>query len=311
MMAIVLHLQGRRVTRAEDLAGHFEVSLRTIYRDVSALSEAGVPVVAEAGVGYSLMKGYYLPPIMFTEDEAAALGMAAMALSQASDPSLEASIRSALLKVRAALPLAQRHRLDRIENLVTFAAGRRCGGDDGGGAPLVDVQACLAEGRVARIDYRAGGRQEISSRIVEPLGLVRYLERWHLIAWCRLRGDYRDFRVDRIERLETLGEKAPLRDDFDMQDYLSRQGQRERPARVRIFFAEPSVDRAKREWSLGLADEERAEGGSILTLATGELDWMIGWLLSFCDRASVIDPPELRARLADEARRLTEHHARG
>ena len=74
-MAIVMRLQGRRVVRAEDIAAHFEISVRTVYRDIAALGEAGIPILAEPGVGYGLVKGYHLPPVMFTVEEASALNM--------------------------------------------------------------------------------------------------------------------------------------------------------------------------------------------------------------------------------------------
>lgn len=310
LMGITLLLQGRRVTRAEDIAGHFEISLRTVYRDIAALSELGVPIVAEAGIGYSLMKGYFLPPITFTEDEAAALGMAAMALRRTSDPSLEASIKSALLKVKAALPREQRDRLERIEKSVAFGWGRREGLEDNSVARLVDIQRSLAEGRALQIDYRTGGLGDASRRHVEPLGLVYYLERWHLIAWCRLRDAYRDFRLDRVDRLVVLPEKVERRREFVLGEYLESQRSVDTQIATRIFFRQFSVDRAKREWSLGLVSEERVDGGSILDLTTGNLEWMVGWLLSFRDNADVLEPLELRNRLAEEARALWERYAR-
>jgi predicted DNA-binding transcriptional regulator YafY len=88
LVAIVLRLQGRRVVRAEELAAHFEISVRTVYRDVAALCEAGVPVVAEPGVGYSLVKGYHLPPVTFTAEEASALSIGGMLVERLTDNSL-------------------------------------------------------------------------------------------------------------------------------------------------------------------------------------------------------------------------------
>lgn len=306
-MGITLLMQGRRVVRAEDIARHFEISLRTVYRDVSALSEVGVPVIAEAGVGYSIMKGFSLPPIMFTEDEAAALGMAAMALSRTSEASLDASISSALIKVRAALPQKQKDRLERVERSVKFGWSEDKA-RDGGVGRLVDIQACMTDGRALRIDYRTGGREEVRTRVVEPLGLIHYLEKWHMIAWCRMREDYRDFRLDRIEKLEGLEERFDPHIDFSLEEYTKRQRSVDTPIRVKIFFKEFSVDRAKREWSLGLEDEERVTGGSILTLATGKLDWMLGWLLSFRGSARVVEPRELSEGLAEEAKALWKLH---
>src|SRR5271154_742128 len=115
LVAMVLHLQGRRVVRAEELATHFSVNIRTVYRDIAALGEAGVPISGEAGVGYCLMKGYQLPPVMFTADEATSLFVGGELVKQFTDASLHGPMTSALDKLRAVLP---RDRQDHVERLV-------------------------------------------------------------------------------------------------------------------------------------------------------------------------------------------------
>ena len=123
LVAMVLHLQGRRVVRAEELAGHFEVNIRTVYRDIAALGEAGVPISGEAGVGYCLMKGYQLPPVMFSVEEATSLFVGGELVKQYTDASLHTPMVSALDKLRAVLP---RDRQDHIEKLTqrTLVYGR-------------------------------------------------------------------------------------------------------------------------------------------------------------------------------------------
>jgi predicted DNA-binding transcriptional regulator YafY len=118
LTAMILMLQGHRVVTAEQLAEHFELSVRTVYRDISALGEAGVPIVAEAGVGYSLMRGYHMPPVMFTEEEAAALFTSGELCEQFGDESLKQSMKGALLKVRAALPDDRKDFLRRLGDVL-------------------------------------------------------------------------------------------------------------------------------------------------------------------------------------------------
>ncbi len=307
LMAMTLFLQGRRLARAEDIARRFEISLRTVYRDMAALSEAGVPIVAEAGVGYSLMKGYYLPPIMFSVDEASALGTAGLALRRTSDASMARVMESALAKIRAAMPDEQRRRLERIETSVGFETRGGDRNSEGAAATLLRAQEALAESRLVSLVYRSGSRQERSVREVEPMGLVFYLEYWHLIAWCRLRGGMRDFRLDRIEKMEALSEKVDSR-EFDADAFLKRCLHPDKVIETRIRFARMQVDRAKREWSLGLLGEERLADESILTLSTGDLDWMVGWLLSFREGVEVLEPKELKERLRVAAEELAIHH---
>ncbi len=200
MLATILLLQSRRVTKAEDIAGHFEISLRTVYRDIAALGEAGVPIVAEAGVGYGLLKGYSVPPVMFTAEEAGALFLGGEMVGRLTDPSLQSPVSSALLKIRSVLPRAQQDHLDRLEKATALfvPSGKTRQAPQ---AVLAQIQRALAQRRVLSIDYLAAGREEPTPRDVEPLGLIYYSDRWHLIAYCRLRQDYRDFRTDRMQDL--------------------------------------------------------------------------------------------------------------
>jgi predicted DNA-binding transcriptional regulator YafY len=140
---------------------------------------------------------------------------------------------------------------------------------------------------------------------------MHYLAHWHLVAWCRLRGDFRDFRLDRIEGLVTLTEIFPVREGFQLGDYLERMRERHTGVKIRVKFSEPSAARARREWCLGLLGEEKAADGVVMTLATGELDWFVGWLLSFGTQATVLEPEELRQRLVTAAEMAAMHHKNG
>src|SRR6202161_1452391 len=116
LLALILYLQYTRVVTAEEMAQHFGLTIRPIYRDLAALGEAGVPIAAEAGVGYTLMKGYNLPPVNFTAEEASALVTAAMLVQQFTDESIRAQMSSALLKVRAILPRDRQEQIARLES---------------------------------------------------------------------------------------------------------------------------------------------------------------------------------------------------
>lgn len=271
LMALVLYLKGRRITRAEEIAQHFELSLRTVYRDMAALSEAGVPTMAEAGVGYSLMKGYHLPPVMFTPEEAGALTMAGVLTRQMTDESMDGSMRSALLKIRAILPKEQQDRIERIEK------GTRLSGRRGieKKVDILDLQRALAERRVVHISYRAGGREEITHREVEPLGLVHYLEHWHLIGWCRLRSDSRDFRLDRIVSMKVEDEQFSQRPGVTLESIVENERNME-CVRARIRFSRRVSERARRDWALGIVDEVHDANGVELILETGAYEWMVG-----------------------------------
>src|SRR6266513_1557724 len=122
LMAIVVRLQSRRVVRAEDIAAHFEISVRTVYRDIAALGEAGIPIMAEPGVGYGLVKGYHLQPVMFTAEEASALFLGGKLVEHLTDASLWKQMESALLKIRSVLPRDRQDYLDRLERSTEVVA---------------------------------------------------------------------------------------------------------------------------------------------------------------------------------------------
>ncbi len=309
LVAMVMFLQGRRVVRAADLAAHFEVTERTVYRDISALSEAGVPIAGEAGVGYSLMKGYQLPPVMFTAEEATSLFVGGELVKQFTDASLQVPMVSALDKLRAVLP---RDRQDHVERLArqTLVMGRSGNSPDPVAQPwLLPVQQGVVQRRVLHLVYRGKERDEDTMRDVEPLGVVFYGGAWYLVAWCRLRKDYRHFRVDRIKRLDVRGETFPLRHDFSLAKHMEESVPKRETIAVRIWFHRRAQERARRESYATLIEGEKRDGGAVFSLYTYSLEWMARWLLGFGDWAEAVGPVRLRELVRDEAAKIVRQHS--
>ena len=305
LLALILFLQSRRVTTAEQMAEHFELSVRTIYRDIAALGEAGVPIVSEAGVGYSLMRGYHLPPVHFTAEEASALVTGGLLVEQFADASVKSQVHSALLKVRAILPRDDKERLSRLEDGLATTAHSESPPQ----ADLSLLQQALTERKVLRFNYQSAGKMKATERLVEPLGLIHYLERWHLIAWCRACEDYRDFRTDRMDNVTALREAFAPRQDFSLAKYMRTK--MPAPAlRARVQFTPLAADRAKREWWLGIVSEEQTSGGIVLTLAAVDWERLVGWLLSFGPQAAVLAPASLRKQVVAAAKSAAAHHAK-
>jgi predicted DNA-binding transcriptional regulator YafY len=297
LVAMVMHMQGRRLVRAEDMAAHFEVSVRTIYRDISALGEAGVPITGEAGVGYSLVRSYHLPPVMLTTDEAAALFVGAEMVRHFTDASMSAPMTAALDKLRAVLPPDRKEHIERLARQ-TVVMGRMCNGNgahDPAAQPwLLAVQRGVAGRRVLRLTYRGAGKTEATAREVEPLGVVFHSGAWYLVAWCRLRKDLRHFRVDRVQQLEMLPEMFPARTEFSLARHLDAQMSKTDTVPARVWFADGVQERAKKESYATLVEELRRDGGAEFSLYTYSLAWMARWILSFGAEAEALEPLELR-----------------
>jgi predicted DNA-binding transcriptional regulator YafY len=307
LMATILLLQGRRVIKAEDIAGHFEISLRTVYRDIAALSEGGVPIVAEAGVGYSLMNGYSMPPVMFTPEEAGALFLGGELVEHLTDPSLQAQMRSALLKIRSVLPRPHQDQLDRLKK--TTALMIHPPASNGKSlAVLTQLQNALAQRRVLAMRYQTRGEGEPTRREVEPLGLIFYSDHWHLIGYCRLRRDFRDFRTDRITELSIRTELCPPRPDFSVRDYINSWRDRHQNVEIRVKVAKHASDRFRRAWPGGVVGEKAVKDGFVMTILADECDWLVNWLLPYGSAVEVISPGTLRAGLAGKALEIARHH---
>ncbi len=310
LVAMVMHLQGRRLVRAEEMAQRYEVSVRTVYRDMAALGEAGVPIAGEAGVGYSLVKGYHLPPVMLTADEVAALFVGGEMVKQFTDASLSAPMGAALDKLRAVLPRDRQEQVERLARQTVVLGRPGSATPDPAAQPwLRPVQVGVVQRRVLRMTYRTGSRGDDTARNVEPLGVVFYGGAWYLVAWCRLRKDFRHFRIDRIQQLEVLGEVFPVRPDFSLSRHLDREVDRRDAVPTRIWLSQRAQQRARTESYATLVEESQRDGGAEFSLYSFSLEWLARWLLSFGADAEAIAPAKLRELVRAEADRVVRQHA--
>jgi predicted DNA-binding transcriptional regulator YafY len=304
---MVMFLQGRRVVRAEELARHFEVNIRTIYRDVVALSEAGVPVMGEAGVGYSLVKGYHLPPVMFTAEEAIALFIGGEMVKQFADASLRGPMESAVMKIRSVLPRERQDDIDRLTRATAiFGTARSQTGLDQ--RTLLPIQQAIVSLRVLRMTYRGQARGDETAREVEPLGLTFHGGTWYLVAWCRLRKDYRYFRLDRVKTLEVLGERFSTRPDFSLREYLANNLATSDTIPVKVWFSADAMERVRRESYTGVIAERPADGGAEVEMRTFSLEWLARWVLSFGREAEARSPEKLRGLVRREAEAVLQRY---
>jgi predicted DNA-binding transcriptional regulator YafY len=294
-MAILLELQARPSVRAEDLAQHFEVSVRTMYRDLEALSESGVPLVATPGKGYQLMDGYFLPPLAFTASEAALLVLGGEFIKQRVDAELHKTASSALQKLHTVLPQDKREAVTRWRGELLFSPMARASDDP----RLPALRAAMQDRRVVRLQYHAFRRAQPEEREIEPISMLYFGERWHVGAYCRLRQGPRLFRLDRIDSFDVLAEHFTLTQRHVIPDYSDDWKAGAPEVRVRFH---PAVERWVRERQpFTFVREERDEHGPVFVYAVRREDDLVRWLLAWGASAEVLSPPELRARLAAEA----------
>ena len=217
LTAILTHLQTKRLITSTGLAQRFGVSVRTIYRDIKALEQAGVPIVTEDGKGYSLMEGYKIPPVMFSESEANALVTVEQLVLKNSDSSLVKEYTEAINKVKAVLLSPTKEKTELLANRVAISPALP---QTNTSSSLTLIQKALTAFKVLHIVYQSQHKNETTERQIEPFALYYSLQEcWAVIAYCRLRKDYRMFRLDRILKIESL-ERSFTPHKLTLQEYL-------------------------------------------------------------------------------------------
>lgn len=217
MTSILNLLKSKRILTATDIAQKFDISVRTVYRDIRALEASGVPVVTVEGKGYSLMEGYTLPPLMFTEDEANALVTAEHLISKSKDESLNKNFQDALTKIKAAFRYNLKEKSEMLSDRIMILGnwGRQTTSNT-----LSKIQTAITGRILTQIKYQKPDDEDVSTRMIEPVAVYSINENWILISWCHLRNDYRAFRIDRILSFEPQNQTFEDR-NFDIKQYFS------------------------------------------------------------------------------------------
>lgn len=297
LSAILIQLQSRRLVKAQHLADKFSISLRTVYRDVHALQEAGVPVIGEAGTGYSLMEGYKLPPVMFNEDEASALLTAAKLMQSKTDATSSKHYASALDKIKAVLRLTEKDHIEEIDEHVMVVQHPAIRSEPPTDLYLQPILKAIANTVVIDLRYNAIETNEITHRKVEPVGIYNLGNHWHLVAFCRLRNDYRNFRTDRIENLictdELMAKTHP-----PLQEFINKMSAQREVKKVVIEVKREIIKYfGDQKYYNGFVKEEDAGDYTRLTFLTGSLQGFARWFMMFGDHARIIEPLELNDRI--------------
>jgi predicted DNA-binding transcriptional regulator YafY len=218
LFAILTFLQSKKYVPAERIAEKFNISIRTVYRDIKALCEGGIPVSFEQGKGYFVVQGYFLPPVSFSTEEANALLLMETMVKGFADQSIHAHYSSALQKVKAVLRSSQKEKVEFLQENIRLQLPE-CFANNYN--YLSVLQTAISNKFIVEMEYK-NNKSEVSKRRVEPIGLVFYAFSWHLIAWCHLREEYRDFKVARILKVKNTGYPFTIQEHVQLADYLKQ-----------------------------------------------------------------------------------------
>lgn len=218
LLGILVMLQSKKYVQAEDIAEKYNISIRTVYRDVKALGEQGIPVSFEPNRGYFIMQGYFLPPVSFTTEEANALLLMGSIVDGFADKSIQVHYGNVLNKVKAVLRTAQKEAVDNLSDSIKVQIPACF---DTSYEYLSIIQNAVTAKTVLELAY-TNKAEESTQRRIEPIGLIFYALNWHLIGWCTLRNDYRDFRVSRITGIRNLEKPFSKAEHLPLQEYMKQ-----------------------------------------------------------------------------------------
>ncbi len=297
--AILIQLQSKKIVRAQEIAERFNISLRTVYRDIKTLEEAGIPILGETGIGYSIMEGYRLPPVMFTKEEATAFLTAEKLVEKLTDSSTSTSYKSAMYKIRSVLRSAEKDLLENMEDHIEVIQRNTPFNAASADNTLQFLLKGISDKKQVYIQYKAIEAEEITRRNIEPVGVFFSAGYWYTIAWCRLRNAYRNFRTDRIRQIK-LTEESFNKTHPSLKTYLAQVAEKENLQTV--------VIRVKKKLAKYM-QESRYYHGFVTETALRdqvEMQFLIScpetfmrWFLMYADDAEIMHPDSLRDRLIE------------
>lgn len=307
--AILIQLQSKRVVKAQDLAERFEVSLRTIYRDVRTLEEAGVPLYGEAGVGYSIVDGYRLPPVMFTQEEAMAFVTAEKLMERLTDNVIRKHFQSAMYKVKSVLRGSEKDFVENLESHI-HVRDRKVQAQGIPGNILDVLFRGISEKKVVKMTYKAISREEKTDRFIEPIGVYHENDHWYTIGYCHLREDYRHFRADRIYNIE-LTDRDRLSERATLQEYQEQWEKKRKSYTVQkvIIRVERNIAMymQERKHTFGFVSETEKDGMVEMTFLTSSMEnGFARWYLMFADYAEIVEPVSLKKKIREILEKISE-----
>lgn len=301
--AILIQLQSRKIVKAQDLAERFDISLRTVYRDISSLAEAGVPIIGEAGVGYSIMDGYRLPPVMFTKEEARTFITAEKLMEKFTDVSTQSHYQSAMYKIKAVLRSTEKSMVENLENHIEVRHRPKAFHQPNSNTLDILLKS-ISDRKIAKILYVALSAEQPVERIIEPVGVYHENNYWYTIAFCHLRNDYRNFRSDRILQCD-ITERPFVHQHGSLKDFMhdSWENHNMRLVRIRVQKRMARYMHEQRNY-YGFASEVDLGETLEMTFLSAYLEGFARWYMMIAPEAVIIEPESLKSMVRQLAEKV-------
>lgn len=303
LITLIMLLQRQPNLSGTQLARELNVSVRTVQRYISMLDEMGIPVYAEHGPygGYALVRGYKMPPLVFTPEEAVAIYLGTSLVAAVWDPLYQESVRGALAKLDNVLPDEQRAEVARARQ--TLLAMGLTQADPGHSGPyLKTLWAAIQQRRVVHMVYRGRNQPEPLPRDFDPYVLVHGWSRQYCVGYCHLRQGIRSFRVDRMLELTLLDQAFEVPADFDLEAYVAAEPYFQRRVQVRLYFGPEAALQALDNQTHWDKLEEQPDGSTFVTFEVPDVEVAATIVMSYGYLAEIGEPEELRALVRERAR---------
>ncbi|PBJ10969.1 YafY family protein [Flavobacterium sp. ACN6] len=296
IVAILIQLQSKKIVKAQELADRFDCSLRTIYRDIRTLEASGVPIYSEAGVGYALMDGYRLPPVMFTREEVSSFIAAEKLMQKFTDPSLGTHYTSAMYKLKSVLRSTDKDWLSNIESRVVMQTAEPMFNDNSPNTLAVLFES-IAEKKQILLTYKTYDKDETTQRNLEPVGVFHDNNNWYFLGYCHLRKDYRQFRTDRIHQIKKTELDFTIEHDA-LETYLNKT-ETCTTTKVRILI-EKKIARylaTERKYHGFVSEKEIGDQIEMTFMCRDIESGFPRWFLMFGDYAKILEPEILKEKV--------------
>ena len=309
LTAILIHLQSKKIITAHELAERFNISKRTVYRDIRSLEAAGIPIGSEAGVGYFIVESYHLPPVGFSKEEASALLIANKLSEKLTVKSLQENLNSAIYKIRSILNISEKEFIENIDNHIEVFSSSPMQKSNIPNKIMDTILKGIDKKLALEIVYNSQAKNEDTCRLVEPVGICHYSFNWHLIAYCKLRNDYRDFRIDRIKNIKLSDKKFTIENKPSIRNYFNTLTYDNEVFLVRLLIDKeilPAINQAK--YYFGFIEEKDFDKKVEMSFLSNSEDYIARWIITLLDKVEIIEPESLKSTIFEMIKKLQKKY---
>jgi predicted DNA-binding transcriptional regulator YafY len=300
LITLIFLLQNQPNQKASELAGKLGISLRTVHRYFGMLEEMGIPVYSERGPlgGFSLVRGYKMPPLVFTLEEAVAVVLGTGIVEEMWGELYREAARGALVKIENLLPEEQVREVAWARQSLLATGMNRA--DLKALTPFLEkLRRAVREHRTVEMNYQSSQVPHPAQRRLDPYALVHRWGWWYVIGLCHVHREVRTFRVDRISEITLLETTFASPPDFDLRAHLKNESQSHTLITARLRFNPESAHIIAGNQSHWAALESKADGSVEVTFLAPTLEWAASTALAYGPAVEVLKPPELRAMVVE------------